>query len=564
MPEKSIYIDVQQFDPVLPDHVDWPLYQMSLNREQFISEVAEATLLELKKSKRNNSRIRDIIAKTYYLEKIRMKSDPYKIDPEDEKPFWKKVKSKLTEVSIGNIDNEDEEIHQVLKSIVKRYSNEIAGNFKISTFRFAQRMTPLILRRVLNSASAKYLKKFYANKYHLSDVLHFTGPINKIRSLVDKGTLVFVPTHFSNMDSILVGWAIESIGIPPLIYGAGLNLFNSRIMGYYMGRLGAYTLDRRKKNPIYLETLKTYSRLSVEKGCHYLFYPGGTRARSGALETRFKLGLLGTITDAQYENCLKNEEAYKKIFIVPVVINYHFVLEAKQLIEQHLKKTGEEKYLKNDEADIKGVNNVMSLVWKFFSTSSEMAISFGKPMDIFGNDVDEEGNSTDKHGQQVKIHDYFKLNGKIVEDQQRNQIFTGLLADHILKEYRKSTIVFSSQLLAFAAFQIIKSNNKRLDIYELLRLPEDDRTISYDLMTNALYKLIQHLKAMNESGQILLDPQIHKSIDQLIEHGLKNLGVYHNVKPLILTEENEFVSNNMNLLYFYHNRLSGFGLETVI
>jgi glycerol-3-phosphate O-acyltransferase len=34
-----------------------------------------------------------------------------------------------------------------------------------------------------------------------------------------------VPTHQSNLDSLLVGYVIYMMSLPPFAYGAGLNLF---------------------------------------------------------------------------------------------------------------------------------------------------------------------------------------------------------------------------------------------------------------------------------------------------------------------------------------------------
>ena len=85
-----------------------------------------------------------------------------------------------------------------------------------------------------------------------------------------------------------------------------------------MNRLGAYKVDRRKKNPVYLEALKTYSTVVLEKGCHSLFFPGGTRSRSGNLEGRLKLGLLSTAFEAQ-KNIFKEKE---NIYFIG--LNYHW------------------------------------------------------------------------------------------------------------------------------------------------------------------------------------------------------------------------------------------------
>src|SRR5690625_7368921 len=102
-----------------------------------------------------------------------------------------------------------------------------------------------------------------------------------------------LPTHVSNVDSSLIDYVIETkVGIPAFAYGAGLNLYNFGPAAYFMNRLGAYRVDRRKKNPIYLETLKAMSTLSIKSGVNNLFFPGGTRSRSGHSESRLKLGRL--------------------------------------------------------------------------------------------------------------------------------------------------------------------------------------------------------------------------------------------------------------------------------
>ena len=119
-----------------------------------------------------------------------------------------------------------------------------------------------------------------------------------LRKLSKDHTLIYTPTHLSNLDSPLVGYALSEIDLPPVIYGAGLNLFSNPVMAFFMSRLGAYTVDRRKKNQLYKDILKDYSTEAIVRGCHSLFYPGGTRSRSGKIESHLKKGLLGTALEA--------------------------------------------------------------------------------------------------------------------------------------------------------------------------------------------------------------------------------------------------------------------------
>ena len=51
-----------------------------------------------------------------------------------------------------------------------------------------------------------------------------------------------------------------------------------------MARLGAYNVDRRLRFDLYKEVLKTFSQVILENGLHSIFFPGGTRSRSGLIE----------------------------------------------------------------------------------------------------------------------------------------------------------------------------------------------------------------------------------------------------------------------------------------
>ncbi len=78
---------------------------------------------------------------------------------------------------------------------------------------------------------------------------------------------------------LAAGYAIYMAGLPPVCYGAGLNLFYNKFLGFFMNRLGAYKVDRRKKHSLYKNVLKEYAAVSMELGYDNLFFPGGTRSR---------------------------------------------------------------------------------------------------------------------------------------------------------------------------------------------------------------------------------------------------------------------------------------------
>ena len=125
---------------------------------------------------------------------------------------------------------------------------------------------------------------------------------------------------------------------------AGLNLFGNPVVGLFMRNLGAYTVDRLKRDPLYKLVLKEYATYSLELGYPGLFFPGGTRARSGMVEKHLKMGLLGT-TLAAFRNNLVARRPQPRLFIFPVTVSYPLVLEASTLIEDCLRREGQARYI---------------------------------------------------------------------------------------------------------------------------------------------------------------------------------------------------------------------------
>lgn len=549
------------YAPVFPNIEDWPIYKLSQDRRQFVQDISQFTFEKL--VDRHGSRIADLITRTIYLERIRMKEEPWKVDPPKERQFWKKTQKRLIKRSLDKAEEEADQVNQeLLGRIISRYAEEIVGTFKKKTFLFARRFLYVFFTRLLNTAAGRNLKRIYSRKHRLSDRLIVEGEVEAIRSLMKKGTVVVVPTHFSNLDSILIGYALdEYVGLPSFSYGAGLNLYNTGYTAYFMNRLGAYRVDRRKKNPIYLETLKAMSNLSIQRGVNSLFFPGGTRSRSGELESRVKLGLLGTVLEAQRAVLQKGED--KKVFVVPLVLGYHFVLEAQFLIEQHLRKIGKEQYIRAKDK-FNSIRSIFKFVWQLFSTGNSITISVGKPMDVMGNLVDEEGNSFDQYGNPIQLRDYFTTNGQLRADEQREAEYTRLLGEKIVERFHKDNIVLSSHLVAYAAFLWLRQQNTHLDLYGILRLPPDEFVFEPESLKFVLAQLIEQLREMEAQEEIKLSDIIKGELDELLQDGVKRLGSFHVQKPLRRNKRGEIVSDSFKILYFYHNRMATYNLAKSI
>jgi len=554
----------KRYKPILDGIPDWPVYQLSKNRKEFIEEVANKSMERIKEMRPTPKQLVDELEATVYREQQRMKRNRWRVDPQDESEFWAKVKHDLLEVGSKPLDESSQKQDEILKRIVTRYASEIAGNFKPTSYRFAREAIKFWFSRLLNAARVKKFGAIFRNQYTLRDKIQIVGKVKQLRKLARKGTIVMVPTHFSNLDSILIGWVIHSLGLPAFIYGAGLNLFNIKIIAYFMNSLGAYKVDRRKKNLPYLETLKMYSGLAIQKGAHSLFFPGGTRSRSGVIEKMLKLGLLSTATEAQrniYLNTPEGEEP-RKIFVVPVTLNYHFVLEAPELIDDYLSVRGQDRYL--PEEDKYGSLQLLKFMFKFFTKGSNISVSIGRGLDIMGNYVDDEGNSLDNHGRIINTRDYFLSNGEITIDKQREDEYTRMLSQRIVSEYHRINRVFASHLVAFVAFEMWQKSHPKLDLFGLLRLPEEDLEIDYAEFRKTCKRIRKKIYKLKKEDKANYATHMKGKVDLIIQHGLENVGIFHLKRPLLMNKKGKIVTQDLNTLYYYHNRLVGYDLERFI
>lgn len=551
------------YKPILEGIPDWPVYQLSKNRKEFVEEVTQKSIERIKLLRPSRKQLIDELEATAYREQNRIKRNRWRVDPKDDSKFWAGVKNELVELRPKNSEDAGTREDEILRKIVSRYSNEIAGNFKPNSYRVTREVIKFFFQRLLNGARVKKFGAFFRSQYTLRDKIQIVGKVKMLRKLATQGTVVMVPTHFSNLDSILIGWVIHSCGLPAFIYGAGLNLFNIKIFAYFMNSLGAYKVDRRKKNLPYLETLKMYSNLAIQKGAHSLFFPGGTRSRSGLVEKQLKLGLLSTAIEAQRNLYQENpDQEVRKIFIVPVTLNYNFVLEAPDLIEDYLHVKGQDKYF--PEQDKYGSWQLLRFLFKFFTKGSNISVSIGPGLDVLGNYVDEDGNSLDSQGRIIDTKDYFVSNGSITDDKQREDEYTRMLSNRIVTEYHRINRVFASHLAAYVAFEMWQKKFPKLDLFSLLRLPEEDLEIEFAEFRETFKRVRKRIYELKDEGKVYHATHLKGKVDQVIKLGIENVGIFHLNRPLLLNKKGNIITKDLTVLYYYHNRLVGYDLEQYI
>ncbi|PHI18996.1 glycerol acyltransferase [Lewinellaceae bacterium SD302] len=543
-----------------PDLQDWAIYRQSEDRDNFVDEVVDDT--EARLLEEFGQQLPDLLSKTIYSEVQRTKEEPWKVDPPKERSYWKKMSKRLARRSLDVTEKETAEqaAQRILQKIVRNYAEEIVGTFKIGHFKFARRFLSFFFGRLLNAAVGRSFRSIFSSKAELKSKLLVKGYVDEVRGLYDKGSIVIVPTHFSNIDSIMIGYILDAVaGLPASAYGAGLNLYNTGYTAYFMNRLGAYRVDRRKRNPIYNRTLKQMAKLSIKRGVPNIFFPGGTRSRSGSLESKLKLGLLSSAMEAQRE--FYQEGKQEKVFIVPLVMSYPFVLEAQFLVEQHLKKQGQDRYIKYTDS-FHSLRSILKFIWGVFSKSNRITISLGQPMDVLGNRVDGNGQSYGGNNVAVDTREYFQdADGVVNTDYQRESEYLRMLGDKIVDRFHRDNVVISSHLVSHAAFLLLKNSFPKLDFYALLRLPPEDYIFEQTALLDVITQLQSIMQEMELKDEIKLADSLRESPQMILENGVRSLGNFHIEKPLRINPLGNIVSENFSMLYFYHNRLASYGFE---
>jgi glycerol-3-phosphate O-acyltransferase len=462
----------------------------------------------------------------------------------------------LLQSSARALQRNREAMDASIMNLVDLYSREIHTQFSPRTYAFASKMLPNALTRLLTASQPTQI---FGADFDPASRIIVRGPLQKIRELSKNHTLVFTPTHSSNLDSPLIGYGLLQAKLPPVIYGAGLNLFSNPLMSFFMSRLGAYTVDRRKRNQLYKDVLKDYSVESLQRGCHSLFYPGGTRSRDGSIEDKIKKGLLGTVIQAWQENIAENKKN-TELLIVPCTLSCSLILEAETLIDDALVAEGKARYIIMDD-EFSETRTLAAYARKILNLDSNVYLQFGEPLDCVGNKVNEKGISIDPKGDLINRKEYITdRNGKIVYDKQRDQQYTNLLSKQIITSFRQNNIILPTHLVAFAAWQLLCEKFPRLDNVQRALLTKEERTIQRSNLLRRIDILQIRIQKLVKEGQVSCE--LPKHATKTFDKAIQRFTLYHR-NPVVSIINNSHLLVNSRLVLYYGNRLKGYGLTRI-
>ena len=528
--------------PYVPRASDPPIFWFNSERDDIVSDVVKRTC---DAHETDPTRLEMALNDAAFHE-IRRLENQHDEEARDRLGYWRSMIRR-----IGKMD--DSEQRRVLHTIVTHMARDIAGNFDPRVYRFARHAIPRLIGGVMEP---KRLGKdlMAPSPEALSRVLRVQGDLERLRHLQNEGSLVFVPTHSSNLDSIVLAQAMEISGLSPVVYGAGKNLFTNPIVSFFMHNLGAYRVDRRIRVRLYKEILKLYSQVIIERGYHSLFFPGGTRSRSGMIERRLKLGLLGSGVEAFTTNRVRRVD--RPVWFVPTTINYALVLEAETLIKDWLTEEGQARYIIEDD-EFSQIDRWFAFFRKIVGMRGACIIRFGEPIDPFGNRVDDLGQSLTPTGRAIGAGGYVEHRGQPVIDPVRDAAYTRELGEVLAQRYERDTVLMSTQVVAHVLFRDLVQATPGMDLFARMRL-RGELWVEREVLFRELGTARDRLRELEDEGRLRTSHVVKEdSPAELLERALSFWNGYHDSIAATL-EGDRIVLRDPSLLLYYQNRLVPF------
>lgn len=457
-------------------------------------------------------------------------------DPEEE--------ALLDELSRALVRGSRSERVQIALELVARWADEVHGRFDPRVYRFATRVLPRGLTALLSSRPDR-LRDWTRSS---NSKLKVVGDTPLLRELAQEATLILAPTHVSNLDSPLIGLALHLAGLPPFVYGAGLNLFSNPVVGWWMHRLGAYTVDRTKRAVLYKDVLKDYSVRALTTRHHSLFFPGGTRARSGEIEGHLKKGLLGTGIAAWQEMLQQGRQ--EEVYVVPLTLSFTLVLEAATLIEDHLAESGKQRYIITDD-EFAQPRRLATFANRVLDLEAGVVAHFGAPLDVIGNPVASD--PKERAEQALRRRRYVcDREGKVEADLQRDHVYTERLAQALVDAYPRYAWALPTHVVAYAAWSCLEDEAGTTDPFRIVRTPAAKRHLRQHTLLARLREVLDRVKRGAAEGRWNADlPEA----EGVLEVALDRFGRYHRTRALV-RRGSDLVVEDPKLCLYYRNRLT--------
>ncbi len=196
------------------------------------------------------------------------------------------------------------------------------------------------------------------------------------RGLPRDSVVIYLMNHRSNADYVLVAYVM--MGDVSISYAVG-EWARAFPLEYLFKSFGSYFIRRRYREPLYHAVLESYVQLITRNSVTQGVFPEGGLTRDGALRPG-KIGLLDYALGVARDPAVR-----KRMYVVPVGINYDRVLEDRSLLREL--ETRAERPVTSRAAQLREVSR-----WMLFNTGrfltgrlrryGRAAVTIGTPVSV--------------------------------------------------------------------------------------------------------------------------------------------------------------------------------------